>query len=87
MRLIDADELLKDVYLTDSDGTTYGRRTYVTFEEIENAPTVEPERKKGKWLWDCDGKVIECSECGLHYDHWVAGFNYCPNCGTKTGEE
>lgn len=47
------------------------------------------EQKSGKWLWDFDGRaiVIQCSECGLHYDHWAAGFNYCPNCGARMEEE
>lgn len=42
---------------------------------------VEPERKKGKWIDDC-----ECSSC-----HWIneddeghvllTYYNFCPNCG------
>lgn len=50
MRLIDADALMKDKYLIDADGAAYGKRAYVTFDEIENAPTIEPEQKKEKWI-------------------------------------
>lgn len=66
MRLIDADELLK----------------HIPYEEmcsrfaVENAPTIEPDRKKGRWILmsDRDGVYWACSECGediprvSHYD-------------------
>lgn len=45
----------------------------------------DEKQKTGKWLWSFNGKaiLIQCSECGLHYDSWAAEFNYCPNCGAK----
>lgn len=49
----------------------------------------EKKQKTGKWQWSFNGKaiLIQCSECGLHYDSWAVGFNYCPNCGAKMEEE
>lgn len=49
----------------------------------------EKKQKTGKWQWSFNGKAIllQCSECGLHYDSWAVGFNYCPNCGAKMEEE
>ena len=43
-------------------------------------PSVEPERKKGKWIENKWGEET-CSECG--YIHKAEGTNYCPNCGAK----
>ena len=43
---------------------------------VKEQPTIEPERKKGKWidLWDRS----RCSACNMDstYEH-----NFCPNCG------
>ena len=58
--------------------------------EIDNADSVTPTRKKGKWI---NGELIpnditghwyaECSECGKIriID------NYCPNCGAEMEDE
>ena len=56
-------------------------------EMLEDAPTIEPERKKGKWIdrgWSGDGRgnswhEWECSEC----KHITKGakWDFCPNCG------
>lgn len=76
MRPIDADALMKDQYNIDDFGTVYGKRAYVTFDEIEEAPTIEPERKKGKWIIEemntyelsygttAYEPVYRCSVCG-----------------------
>lgn len=54
---------------------------------LVNAPSVEPERKKGKWIYDgIRGRfpACKCSICG-HYENadWalLQGANYCPHCG------
>ena len=50
-------------------------------------PTVEPERKKGKWIAvdDYFNRISgRCSACGWEahmYEDDVVGMNYCPNCG------
>lgn len=57
---------------------------------VHSAPTVEPERKKGKWIHKpdiyLDEQTWECSECG---EPWIFiegtpsenNANFCPNCG------
>ena len=56
-------------------------------KENEDAPTVQSEYKKGKWIDE------HCSECGQYVYHGDVR-NYCPNCGadmmrrnTRTIEE
>lgn len=67
---------------------------YKMFEHIlEQMPSVEPERKKGKWLCKPYGiifkqKIWQCSVCGntLDFEGVNAGrgdANYCPNCGAR----
>jgi len=57
----------------------------VAIEALRKLPSVEPERKKGKWI---EGKKTpgytkwNCSECGLLVRNtqkpW---YEYCPKCG------
>ena len=56
-------------------------------EAVESVPAVEPERKKGEWIYDgIRGRfpACKCSICG-HYENadWalLQGTNYCPHCG------
>ena len=85
-RLIDADALIDQIK---SNYTEYPvmieiRRALKKF--IDEAPTIEPERKKGRWIDDC-----MCSEC-----HWIhendkgfaliTNYNFCPNCGADMRE-
>lgn len=74
-RLIDADELIV---------IEFGGIKFVPKEFIDDAPTIEPERKKGKW------KQGRCSECGYDWgkDAPIASVpNFCPNCGVDMREE
>lgn len=61
---------------------------------IANAPTIEPERKKGKWIernpQNSDKcRLIECDQCGFShivgfnvpYEHWIENRNFCERCG------
>ena len=71
MRLIDADELIKSI-----DGnpfTTDSVKSYIHVS-VAKMPTVEPERKKGRWIDD------NCSECGQYVYHGDMR-RYCPRCG------
>lgn len=53
---------------------------YKIFENaIEEAPAVEPERKKGKWIW-VDG--VRCSNCN-HKLQSTGLPSVCPNCGSR----
>ena len=47
-------------------------------EVIEALPSVQPERKKGKWIKGNDG-YIRCSECGCRASAIKARF--CHRCG------
>ena len=60
---------------------------------VEGEPTIEPERKKGKWIEypDClryedaySDDQIACSACHHVFsilDNCTEEFNFCPNCG------
>lgn len=60
---------------------------YETIMKIINSiPSVEPERKKGKWIEDETGYGFWiCSECGFASEAFGANILYpfCPNCGAK----
>ena len=90
MRLIDADTLIDYLQMVPID------LGYREVEDIENyvkqMPTIEPERKVGKWIYfpKASSSVTStavhlypvCSECGC--EHPIA--NYCPNCGARMEE-
>lgn len=71
-RYIDADALELDA---DYDGGEYWA---VSMAQILNAPTIEPERKKGEWTKDC-----ACEICGFKpwYERDIHTLSFCPNCG------
>ena len=61
---------------------------------INDAPTIEPERKTGKWIernpQNSDKcRLIECDQCGFShivgfnvpYEHWIENRNFCERCG------
>lgn len=64
MRLIDADALEPDADYDDGDYWA------VSIAQIQSAPTIDPERKKGKWIDNetsyADGvrQTCTCSVCG-----------------------
>ena len=76
---------LCDASVADSEGWLGGIRDAV--DEIEALPSAEPERKKGRWIYDTervwhDGGIYvqyHCSECRFQ----IIGslYNYCPCCG------
>lgn len=52
-------------------------------DAIEDLPSAQPERKRGKWKMDLKRHVFVCSICGA----WqVFNCNYCSNCGTDMRE-
>ena len=87
MRLIDADALKKRLVKCWNIHNDQDFANKDVWREIENAPTVEYERKKGEWIYDTervagDGwtyRQYHCSECGFQELGWLA--NFCPNCG------
>ena len=59
---------------------------------IEKLPpvTIEPERKRGKWIWDDFG--YHCSECFYNPvgsdEIFFGEYKFCPHCGAEMeGEE
>ena len=100
MRPIDADELLKRVQQEKIQAQVHGREFSTCFlspggtpstewwyveDLIENTPTIEPEREKGKWIpIDEDSDVYECDVCRTTYDTICGTFDlpyFCPHCG------
>ena len=91
MRLIDAYALIAEMHnIILEDGED--RRIF--YEVIERQPTIEPERKTGKWIKKskpldlCTEWWYECSECGSkppndRYGHPNCLTDFCPNCGAK----
>ena len=77
MRLIDADalervlDMIPCADIKNMDGQAYVLvRLSQVYNVIKNAPTIEPERKKGKWLPDNNNYIEErfiCSVCGRSY--------------------
>ena len=87
MRLIDADALIE---------FCAERWIPLNIDAVNMQPTVQPERKKGEWIYgedstaDCvDG--YRCSKCGFFvpwdYNHklidYITDYAYCPKCGAR----
>ena len=75
MRLIDADALMAQFDIWDDCDELFVQSIRT---EIEHAPTIEPERKTGRWI---DGSIptyAACSECG-YQERYAYENNYCPN--------
>ena len=89
MRAIDGDELYKkldeirkeEVALYGVGNSIFCCTLSTALTEINDAPTIEPERKKGKWIRSSvkESMLWECDQCG--YDCGAHSFNFCPNCG------
>ena len=76
-RLIDADLLEPDADYDD------GEYWAVSMAQIQSAPTVTPERKRGEWIFIGDG--YKCSKCRSVYSWWADSqtSNFCQNCGAE----
>lgn len=86
MRIIDADALLAELDNTRFPGAPYvDAGISIAIGKVCDAPTVEPERKTGRWIQKEDpygffDTIPVCSECG-HTTKMRETYNYCPNCG------
>lgn len=88
MRAIDADRLLTDrmkskyYHLPNGD-------IAIPIIDIENAPTIEPERKTGRWIHPTFEMVCKCVcgscevLCSFCNEPSIDEYNYCPNCGAR----
>lgn len=95
MRLINADALIKFIEnrydITWEDDYEGGIKDACTdiLEEINKMPTIDPQRKTGRWTKAYDGNDghVKCTGCFKTYD-WISQaqyYNYCPNCGSYNG--
>lgn len=59
---------------------------------VMNQPSLQPERKKGKWVGSDSQCGIACSVCGVSVDDFCCSTdyidmnyqpNFCPNCGAR----
>lgn len=62
------------------------------FPVVEGLPSEQPERKKGEWIPEFDGKFtggtywFSCSKCKrIVPEVRNGGWNFCPNCGSYNG--
>ena len=54
---------------------------------VFDAPTIEPERKKGKWIKISPAGIYECSECGQNVmTSDIDVYRWCHGCGCRMGE-
>ena len=90
MRPIDADVFEVVTYTEFPEGysDTFGDGVDWILEKIDRQPTIEPERKKGRWINHPEqkniygGVCIECSECGEKYVvQYIKDEKFCRNCG------
>ena len=91
MRLIDADALstrmYHDAFETDSDMQKWDSGCWIRYKMFENAiedaPTIKPQPKTGKWLpYLPEGLRYKCSECGSRFE---TPWHFCPHCGSYNG--
>ena len=86
MRLIDADALIKKAY-DEAKGMAEPYDDFGTLVEwlVDKAPTIEPEREKGKWEFDAKSRRHRCTEClsvaSLDDDGKEVLSDYCGVCG------
>lgn len=88
MRLIDADALIKKAY-SEIEGMDKPYKDFGTILEwlVDKMPTIEPKRKKAKWINPSQDPEImnkelfsDCSLCGFVS---MNEYKYCPNCGSR----
>ena len=87
MRLVDADALIDYLQMMPID---LGYREVEEIEEyVTSMPTIEPDRKKGRWIDE------HCSNCGCDIPAYIIDWKwqkdmnakFCPNCGCRIESE
>jgi len=96
MRAIDADAMLARLEEWNTSDSTDKALYNFTLHRILEQPTIEPQRKKGKWLPDNNSPYemrFVCSECKTSEVVPTIGFtkyepiwDFCPNCGAEMTE-
>ena len=98
MRLIDADKLCEDLLKRWSIADTRKEELIrlvmadIVTPIIASQPSVEPERKKGKWIVTSefdDCYYAKCNQCNVTQIFYYGKplTNYCPDCGSYNGGE
>ena len=95
MRLIDADALIHELNNSHYPGAPYiDAGISIAIGKVCDAPTIDPERKTGKWerKYSRPGVYADlcwhCSICGGKFsDTYANMWKYCPDCGAKMEEE
>lgn len=90
MRAIDADALEKEGWsLHRTIRVDKNTEEYQT-KPLKRVPTIEPQRKKGEWIPEFDGKFtggaywFSCSKCKrIVPEVRNGGWNFCPTCGAR----
>lgn len=86
MRLIDADQFEVIGYKVPEgyDPDSFCAGVEFLAEKIDEAPTIESGRKKGKWKKD-----NSCPFCGFEpwYEGDIHSLSFCPNCGADMRED
>lgn len=84
MRLIDGDALYETLcHIWDrTDSEDFEK---AVFETIINAPTIESEKKKGKWIDYSDEGYVECPFChsATNCEDNKDELHYCFSCGAE----
>ena len=84
MRLIDKDDLLRDMKKCKAYGELSAKSA---IRKVETWQTVDAEPvRHGHWV-EAKYPLFTCSECGAIYRDTGYDYNYCPNCGAKMDEE
>ena len=81
-RLIDADALHWRMGVNQDDEQIF----YVTGEDIDAAPTIDPENLRPKGHWESPSKllnIVNCTACKTTFPGDFDEFRYCPCCGAK----
>ena len=91
MRPIDADAIpYTMLYKENWMGCTGIEKRGVWKDTIDAMPTIEPERKKGKWIRtrtiEHDGELY-CDQCEQEHPEQKTIWKFCPNCGAKMEDE
>lgn len=89
MRLIDADALEKEGWSLHRTIRVDKNTSEYQTKPLKQVPTIEPERKKGKWIDavlpnDSGGLQVQvCNQCNTFFPlaYTGGGHNFCPNCG------
>ena len=91
MRMINADALENDIrkWIKIKDlNYEYGKAVglEIALKCVAEAPTIEPEPKKGKWIDKSNGIEGAWNYCSVCGEQAIDLYDFCPNCGADMRE-